>query len=286
MLPSDSGNRSSKKYSTFLGVDPGTLTIQKIKRKGARDKKAADKRAPIVNQGIEKQNRTLNNVLTYSRASENLWNQTKNKSRFSLITTPIPAVDYARTHNPYSRIASLISDGSNKQNRTANSYSFRFGGQFGSVRPSIKDFNDAFTPETPQDYARVAAAADTAQSTDEYNFYNRRRLNSQLHNAAIKRGQEWMVDSQLYMDWVLSAATPEEQEARNEEGMKYFEQALHKVPTYDPSTHTYVEQMQFNADAPLPPWIEQNGENAIPWQYYTTYSNAVVDKSVQAYYDA
>lgn len=265
-----SSNRVSsekpKRVSTFLGVDPGTLTIQEIKKKGAKDKAAADKRAPIVNAGINKQVQTVND---YAQRGQALYNSTAKSGRDSLVLqNPIPSVNKARM--------------------PGYSYTGKYqgGGQFQGVKTAVDYWRDSYRPKNISEYAQYAAKVDTTRNPDEYRFYSKYRLSQNYHDEAIAVGQGWMSDQKKYTDWILSAPDSDESNRRIEQAEEYFKNALHEVPTYDPETGTYSTQLQFRADAELPPWIEPTAYNSDIWEYYTTYSHDVVGAAVQAYNDA
>ena len=147
--------------------------------------------------------------------------------------------------------------------------------------------NGPVGPLSITEYAKNAAKADSATDNSVYTFYNRRRLNQKYHDEVIAKGNDWMTDAtHEYSNWIQSAPTMEEAERRIEAAEEYFDKALNEVKTYDPSTGEYGTQMQFKADASLPPWISPTDENLNTWTYYTTYSHDVVQSAAQAYYDA
>lgn len=259
-------SKKPKRVSTFLGVDPGTLTIQEIKKKGERDKAAADKRAPVVNAGISKQIQTVND---YAQRGQALYNSTAKSGRDSLVLqNPIPSVNKARM--------------------PGYSYTGKYqgGGQFQGIKTAVDYWRDSYRPKNISEYAQYAAKVDTTRNPDEYRFYSKYRLSQNYHDEAIAVGQGWMSDQKKYTDWILSAPDSDESNRRIEQAEEYFKNALHEVPTYDPETGTYSTQLQFRADAELPPWIEPTAYNSDIWEYYTTYSHDVVGAAVQAYNDA
>ena len=129
MLPSDRSNKkSTKRTSTFLGVDPGTLTIRRIRQKGERDKAAADKRAPIVNAGIERQDQKLYGALAYQDKAKELYASTGVRGRDSQV------VDSAR--RLFSTPKTLTPEGRYKYNFSSA------GGQYQVARSAIDYWNE------------------------------------------------------------------------------------------------------------------------------------------------
>lgn len=173
-----------------------------------------------------------------------------------------------------------------KDKSDKSSWDKQGGGQFGGITSSINAWREDARPKTISEFAQVAAKADTATDKDVYNYYNKLRTAHGFHDAAISTGQSWMSDQKRVNDWILSAASDEEANARIDQVNKYMNGALHEVPTYDPNTHQYSSQLQFKADADLPPWIPRTKDNLDMWEYYTTYAHDVVSASVQAYNDA
>ena len=171
-------------------------------------------------------------------------------------------------------------------NAVRPNYSGYTGGQFSLVNVGVNAWRKQMEPKNMSDYARYAAKRDTATNAEDQRFYNGYTINQDVHNEAIALGQEWMTDSQKYTDWILSADDDQAANERIEIGEKYFEEALHEVPTYDPTTHTYSTQMQFKEGAALPPWIEPTQYNIMLWDYYTTYAHDVVQSAANAYIEA
>ncbi len=151
---------------------------------------------------------------------------------------------------------------------------------------AVQQWRDRQRPQNISEYAQAAAKADTTRDADVYNFYNKNRLSQQYHDEAIAVGQGWMTDQKKYTNWILSAPTPDEQNARVQQAEEYLNNATHEVPVYDEASGTGGTQRQFRADAELPPWIEPTAYNSDIWEYYTTYSHDVVQASVDAYRDA
>ena len=267
----DRGGSSNKKIGggTFLSVPVNTLSVKNIKRKAARDKRAADSRAPIVNAGINKLGQRIFNALAYQGKAEDLYAATGVRGRDSQI------VDSVR--KSFSTSRTLTPDGRYKYNFSSA------GGQYQVAKSGVDYWNESTQPKSITDYATNAAKADTATEADTYEFYNRRRLEREIHDRIIETGNNWMVDEKAYIDWIRSAPTPEEANRRLEQAEEYMRTALHSVPTYDPNTHTYSTAMQFKSDASLPPWIKATTDNLNLWQYYTTYSHDVVQASADAY---
>lgn len=160
------------------------------------------------------------------------------------------------------------------------------GGQFQGIKSAVDQWRDSYRPQNISEYAQAAAKADTTRDADVYNFYNKNRLSQQYHDEVIAVGQGWMTDQKKYTNWILSAPTPEEQNARVQQAEEYLNNAMHEVPVYDEASGAGGTQMQFKADAELPPWIEPTSYNADIWEYYTIYSHDVVQASADAYREA
>ena len=288
MLPIEdlSGKKPNKPNKlnggTFLGVRPETVSneIKRAKtreqlRKNAEEAFKATNNSVVVNNAPQlisipkAQNKkpTFGSMFTSGAITRGL-NAVNTIAATPLVTSLIPTVNFNLPKSSKPSTQSYV------------------GGQFSNIRQSINAFNKTYEPQNIRDYARNAAKADTAQTTDEYYFYNRRRVSNELHKAATEAGQLWMVDQQGYIDWILAGTTPEEQQRREALGKSYFEQYLRPVSTFDPSTNSYAEQMQFKEDTPLPPWVQPTRYNNQLWQYYVTYSHDVVAAGAQAYNDA
>ena len=267
-----SGKRTYPSGSTFLSVPVSTLTRKNIERKAKREKAAADKRAQKVNEGIEKQNKAILNALYYPRQAERAFETGVTNNSGPRIIQSVKTLLYNPPKNPNAN--------------TVKGFNYSYGtGQYSSAG-SVKSFVYNNTPHTIRDFARVAAKADTTTDIDVYNWNNKNRIDPRFHHDSISAGETWLADNKAYTDWILSAATDEEANRRIKQAKKYYEQAFHDVPTYDPSTNTYSVQTQIREDTPLPPWIAQTAHNKALWAYYTTYSNEVVASAVQAYNEA
>jgi hypothetical protein len=268
-----SGKRTYPSGSTFLSVPVSTLTREQIERKAKREKAAADKRAKKVNEVIEKQNKAILNALYYPRQAERVYETGVTNNSGPRIIQSVKTMLYNPPKNP--------------NTNTVKGFNYSYGtGQYSVARPSVEAFRYDNTPHTIRDYARVAAKADTTTDIDVYNWNNRNRIDPRFHHDSISAGEIWLADSDAYTDWILSAATDDEANRRIRQAKKYYEQAFHDVPTYDPSTNTYSVQTQIREDTPLPPWIAQTAHNKALWAYYTTYSNEVVASAVHAYNEA
>lgn len=183
--------------------------------------------------------------------------------------------------------AELFGNTSTNKNKSY-SYSYSSASGYSEAGQFARQLhNGPVGPLSITEYAKNAAKADSATDNSIYTFYNRRRLNQKYHDDVIEKGNAWMTDAtHEYSNWIQSAPTMEEAERRIEAAEEYFDKALNEVKTYDPSTGEYGTQLQFRADASLPPWVSPTDENLNTWTYYTTYSHDVVQSAAQAYYDA
>ena len=251
---------------TFLGVRPETVSNEINKGKTAGQLRAAEI-FKAANNAVIAQNTptTFNNTfLTRSENTKKLSNINSSVNKLFKYST---AADTARAN--LSKINPV-----------------QAGGQFGQVRSDIEKFNKGYEAASIVDYAKNAAKADTTKDVDVYNFYNKRRVNQQFHDEAIASGQWWISDERKYTDWILSAPTQEEANARIAQAQEYMDRVLHEVPTYDAANHSYSTQLQFREDAELPPWIQPTSYNISLWRYYTTYSHDVVQSAADAYNEA
>lgn len=314
MLPSDSGNRSSKKYSTFLGVDPGTLTIQKIKRKGARDKKAADKRAPIVNQGIKDQNRKLYGALAYQGRAEDLYASTGIRGRDSAVIDSVNRFFRPMSQERMNQLRSGYSYNPNgyafyaNQNRGINNWlqsvgsrfnnnDIRYGSQYLGIPQYVRSTLHPEVDPVLLSAQEVGGSISGAQghlrarmeSEVRYDF-KAHTVDDATHQKYLEIGKSILDDAELFDELERYDEHPEEftydeliaLSERLEEYQAYMGSATLPESVADVTNMTHVNQNVLKRDAPLPPWAANDPETRAAWEYYTNYARTSFEAQQEA----
>ena len=267
MLPSDHDNKKSKdRISTFLGVDPGTLTLEEIERKAQEDKANADRRAPIVNEAIENQLNSLNESArrrqyVYNNAA---WNRDYDIVRAISKATLQGAKQVASPFTPETK---------------ASNYSYSFGGgQFSGVASQARDIHEqyiAFDRNDPDAWLefgkrRARAESEVHRGMRDYLLIN--GLDDAEHRRIIAKG-EAILGGEYIEKWLDFGNIQTEEDLRNAEARyKTYKEYMDRY---------YIERSFFNSNsgqfethycilstAPLPPWIKATSENVNEWEYY------------------
>ena len=267
--------------NTFLGVRPGTITKETIRRQAKRDQEAAKKRAPIVNRALQDKNK----LMTESRKKFDLYTP---KANANIVKTIMGEPNQLK-NDPIL----------NKALAKRGAYAFAFkGGQYSGAGTQARNTLSTMIPE-PGDMkaaAQFAAKRDTATDEMSAHFYDKYSgVGPALHNLMIGRGQNWMTDNEALTDWILGGldfesgniteADLEAARKRQEQYEDYMDKYLRDVPVFDPEFSGPKTEKQFTEDAPLPPWIQPTSLNVDAWEYYKTYSHDVVQSTADAYTD-
>lgn len=271
----DRGGSSYKdiggKRSTFLGVDPGTLTVRNIRRKGKKDKAAADKHKGIVNVGIDRLGQRIFNALYYSRQAERTYETTIEKN-----VSPKLVESVKNNSTLY---------GPPKPNATSYNYSYGTGQYSGAYRQSHPLYNKWLNITDDQDIpfverGRMAARRDTARDVTVSETYNRYTIGQEYHDKLIAQGESWIKDPDI-AHWLgldkdfYTDADVAEYERKYKQYEDYFKNYFKSETIWNSETNSFGTYTHIADDAPLPPWITPSAPNIEQWQYYINYESEV-----------
>lgn len=269
----DRGGSSNKKTGggTFLSVPVNTLSVKNIKRKAAKYKRAADKRAPIVNAGINKLGRRIFNALYYSRQAERAYETTIEKN-----VSP-KLVESVRNNSTLY--------GPPTPNATSYNSSYGTGQYSGAYRQSHPFYNKWLNITDNQDIpfverGRMAARRDTARDITVSETYNRYTLGQEYHDKLIAQGESWIKDPDI-AHWLgldkdfYTDADVAEYERKYKQYEDYFKNYFKSETIWNSETNSFGTYTHIADDAPLPPWITPSAPNIEQWQYYINYESEV-----------
>lgn len=303
MLPSDrSDKKSTKRVSMFLGVDPGTLTIQRIKQKGEKDKAAADKLAPIVNEGIKKQAQTISD---YARNGRALYNSAAKSGRdFLILKSLIPQQDGTPAGFSYGESYKEKGKPVTKKN---NGYTFSSdklmtrGGQFlgsGTATDNAQRYansyqNSEYDRALKEAGTPIGAAARLRANDDNYGRVRNHlyKLDDETHNQYITDGSMMRDDLALLQDYdafesgdssLYNQEFLDDLSSRIERDNEYYSEWTRPEIYFDTETGEWVETRVYKKDAPLPPWVQPTIQNYEKWSYYLNYTDVTFSAQKEA----
>ena len=258
------------------------ITKEDARKQAEKAKRAAEKRAPIVEEEIRQRRNRWNDA---AQRAQRAYNQRPLSSDPNIVTT------WLNTINSPSQEPSGTLKKPSAPSRGVFSFKGQYGGAGTQARESLQSILP--TPGNFAEYAQFAAKRDTTSDPTEMKFYEKYALPQESHHSYIEQGNLWMTDSEALTNWILgdaavngyfsSDAEYDAACARQKQYEDYMDRYLRGVTTFDPETGRARIEQQFTADAPLPPWIPPTGMNNRKWQYYVTYSHDVVQSAADTY---
>ena len=258
------------------------ITKEDARKQAEKAKKAAEKRAPVVEEEIRQRRNRWNDA---AQRAQRAYNQRPLSSDPNIVTT------WLNTINSPSQEPSGTLKKPSAPSRGVFSFKGQYGGAGTQARESLQSILP--TPGNFAEYAQFAAKRDTTSDPTEMKFYEKYALPQESHHSYIEQGNLWMTDSEALTNWILgdaavngyfsSDAEYDAACARQKQYEDYMDRYLRGVTTFDPETGRARIEQQFTADAPLPPWIPSTGMNNRKWQYYVTYSHDVVQSAADTY---
>ena len=282
-VPGESGKGYSP-TSTFLGVDPRTLSKGQISSKANRERRAAAARKKYMEEAARK----ANELLTLAHSLNYGWSPIPNaRQRAAVVRTQI-----AENNLPYATPTFYELNHPNPATRysyqTRLNRTFRHGGQYGiDYQKESRMFWAAYAPADMIEQAQNDARMVTSPDRTVAQFAERYSLTDEQKEDIISWGQG-VFDEEEIIRWVNMAPDEKSRIRRSQQVADWFDDRRNVAPTYtrDGNENKLYLTDMVQDTAVLPPWRSMTKENLDNWDYYKTFGYEVNKANVKAFQNA